>query len=317
VRAWRVPRYGPFDEVLEVADVPRPEPSEGGTRVRVAAASLNFADILHIAGEYQERVPPPFTPGLEVAGVTDDGRRVFGPVVMPHGGFAEEAVLRTTWPWPEGMTAGQAAGFFVAYQTGWCALQHRTTLRAGETLLVLAAAGGVGAAAVQLGRAAGARVIAQVGDEAKAAVARAVGADEVLVTGPDALVDAVRGLTGSRGVDVVYDPVGGDLFDAARRVVAWEGRLLVIGFAGGRIADAPTNHALVKNYGVLGVHWAAYQQRAPELVQAWQREIEALWDRRAIDPLVGAEYAFEDLPAAFTELAARRTTGRVVLLPPT
>jgi NADPH2:quinone reductase len=124
-------------------------------------------------------------------------------------------------------------------------------------------------------------------------------------------------VTAGRGADVVYDSVGGDVFDKSRKCIAFEGRIVVVGFAGGRIADAPTNHALVKNYGVLGVHWAAYQQRAPELVVAWQREIEALWDRRAIDPLVGAEYAFEDLPAAFTELQARRTTGRVVLLPPT
>ncbi|MEJ2859554.1 NADPH:quinone oxidoreductase family protein [Actinomycetospora flava] len=332
MRAWRVPRYGPFGEVLEVADVPRPEPGPGETRVRVAAAALNFADILHTAGEYQERVPPPFTPGLEVAGTTDDGRRVFGPVALPHGGFAEEAVLRTTWPWPEGMSAAQAAGFFVSYQTGWCALHHRTSLRAGETLLVLAAAGGVGLAAVQLGRAAGARVIGVVGDEEKAAVARTAGA-EVLVdpgdtkrsgehagrgAGPDRtdLVAAVRELTDGRGADVVYDPVGGDSFDAARRVVAWEGRLLVIGFAGGRIADAPTNHALVKNYAVVGVHWSAYRDRSPELVAAWQREIEALWHRRAIAPIVGAEYAFEDLPTAMEELQARRTTGRVVLRAP-
>lgn len=314
MRAWRVPRYGPFGDVLEVADVPRPEPGAGETRVRVAAAALNFADILHVAGEYQERIPPPFTPGLEVAGVTDDGRRVFGPVALPHGGFAEEAVLRTTWPWPEGMSAAQAAGFFVSYQTGWCALHHRTTLRAGETLLVLAAAGGVGLAAVQLGRAAGARVIGVVGDEEKAAVARGAGA-EVLVA-PDDLVGAVRELTGGRGADVVYDPVGGDSFDAARRVVAWEGRLLVIGFAGGRIADAPTNHALVKNYAVVGVHWSAYRERAPELVAAWQREIEALWQQRAIDPLVGAEYAFDELPTAMAALQARRTTGRVVLRAP-
>ncbi|GAA4782205.1 NADPH:quinone oxidoreductase family protein [Actinomycetospora chlora] len=315
MRAWSVPRHGPFARVLEVADVPRPEPAAGQTRVRVAAAALNFADILHIAGEYQERTPPPFTPGLEVAGVTDDGRRVFGPVALPHGGFAEEAVLRTTWPWPEGMSAAQAAGFFVAYQTGWCALHHRTTLAAGETLLVLAAAGGVGAAAVQLGVAAGARVIAVVGDAEKEAVARTAGAHEVLVA-PGDLVAAVRELTDGRGADVVYDPVGGDGFDAARRVVAWEGRLLVIGFAGGRIAEAPTNHALVKNYGVIGVHWSAYQQRAPELVAAWQREIEALWERQAIDPLVGAEYAFDDLPDALAALEARQTTGRVVLLAP-
>ncbi|GAA4926261.1 NADPH2:quinone reductase [Actinomycetospora succinea] len=314
MRAWRVPRYGPFGEVLETADVPRPEPGPGETRVRVAAAAVNFADILHCAGEYQERVPPPFTPGLEVAGTTEDGRRVFGPVALPHGGFAEEAVLRTTWPWPEGMSATQAAGFFVSYQTGWCALHHRTTLAAGETLLVLAAAGGVGLAAVQLGRAAGARVIGVVGDEAKAAVVRAAGAE--VIVNPDDLVTAVRELTDGRGADVVYDPVGGDSFDAARRVVAWEGRLLVIGFAGGRIADAPTNHALVKNYAVVGVHWSAYRERAPELVTEWQRGIEDLWDRRAIDPLVGAEYAFEDLPTAMAELQARRTTGRVVLRAP-
>jgi NADPH:quinone reductase len=314
VRAWRVPRYGPFAEVLETADVPRPEPGPGETRVRVAAAALNFADILHCAGEYQERVPPPFTPGLEVAGTTDDGRRVFGPVALPYGGFAEEAVLRTTWPWPDGMSAAQAAGFFVSYQTGWCALHHRTSLRAGETLLVLAAAGGVGLAAVQLGVATGARVIGMVGDETKASVVRSAGAD-VLVA-PDDLVAAVRELTDGRGADVVYDPVGGDTFDAARRVVAWEGRLLVIGFAGGRIADAPTNHALVKNYAVVGVHWSAYRDRSPDLVAAWQREIEALWERRAIDPLVGAEYAFSDLPTAMAELQARRTTGRVVLRAP-
>jgi NADPH:quinone reductase len=146
-------------------------------------------------------------------------------------------------------------------------------------------------------------------------VARSLGADEVLDTSELDLVAAVKDLTGGRGVDVVYDPVGGDTFDASRRVVAFEGRILVIGFAGGRIADAPTNHALVKNYSVVGVHWNAYRTRAPQLVQAWQRELETLWDRRAIDPLVGAEYPFEQLPEALTELAARRTTGRVVLRP--
>jgi NADPH2:quinone reductase len=173
---------------------------------------------------------------------------------------------------------------------------------------------------VQLGLAAGARVIATVGSPDKAEVARRLGAHEVIVLGPDrpvadVLVPAVKDLTGGRGADVVYDPVGGDTFDASRRVTAWEGRLLVIGFAGGRIADVPTNHALVKNYDVVGVHWAAYRTRAPELVVAWQRELEALWASRLIDPLVGAEYALADLPDALDAIAARTTTGRVVVTP--
>lgn len=314
MRAWTVPQLGRPAEVLALRDVDTPTPDDGRTLVRVHAAALNFADILYCTGEYQERPPLPFTPGLEVAGETADGTRVFGPAALPHGGFAEYAVLTTTYPWPDGMTAAQASGFFVSYQTGWCALHHRTTLSAGETLLVHAAAGGVGAAAVQLGKAAGATVIATVGSVDKVEVARSLGADHVL--GPDDdLVPAVKDLTGGRGADVVYDPVGGDTFDASRRAVAWEGRILIIGFAGGRIAEAPTNHALVKNYSVIGVHWNAYRQRAPELVEAWQRELEALWARRAIDPLVGAEYPFDQLPAALDALAARTTTGRVVLVP--
>ncbi|HEY2225803.1 NADPH:quinone oxidoreductase family protein [Actinomycetospora sp.] len=318
MRGWTVPRFGEPREVLELTDLPDPVARDGQRLVTVEAASVNFADVLYCRGTYQDKPPLPFTPGLEVAGVDPaTGERIFGPVVMPHGGYAEQAVLGSWHAWPEGMTAAQASGFFVAYQTGWCALHHRTRLRAGETLLVHAAAGGVGAAAVQLGVAAGARVIATVGSTDKAEVARRLGADEVIVldSGADALIPAVKELTDGRGADVVYDPVGGDTFDASRRVIAWEGRLLVIGFAGGRIADAPTNHALVKNYDVIGVHWAAYQKRAPELVDAWQRELERLWAGQEIDPLVGAEYAIEQVPDALDAIAARATTGRVVVVP--
>ena len=316
MRAWTVPSLGDPADVLTLTDRPRPDAGDGQTLVRVQAASCNFADILYCTGEYQERPPLPFTPGLEVAGeAVETGERVFGPAVPPHGGFAEYAVLSSTYPWPEGMTAAQASGFFVSYQTGWCALHHRTTLSAGETLLVHAAAGGVGAAAVQLGTAAGATVIATVGSADKVEVARRLGADHVL-TPDDDPVAAVKDLTGGRGADVVYDPVGGDTFDAARRAVAFEGRILVIGFAGGRIADAPTNHALVKNYAVIGVHWAAYRTRAPHLVDRWQRALEALWTEGLIDPLVGGEYPFEQLPDALAALKARTTTGRVVLRAP-
>lgn len=323
MRAWTVPRLGEPSEVLVLDEIDDPEPGPGQVLVRVAAAAANFADILYARGEYQERPPLPFVPGLEVAGEVvaagpdapfAPGDRVLGAPTLPEGGFAELTLLDAdrVFAWPGGMTAAQAAAFHVSYQTGWCALHHRTTLGAGETLLVHSAAGGVGAAAVQLGKAAGARVIAVVGAADKIDVARRLGADDVL--GPDDdLVTTVRALTDGRGVDVVYDPVGGDVFDASRRVVAWEGRLLVIGFAGGRIADAPTNHALVKNYGVLGVHWSAYRQRAPELIASWHRELLALWERGAIDPLVGGEYPFEELPAALAALAARTTTGRVVL----
>ncbi|MEJ2871526.1 NADPH:quinone oxidoreductase family protein [Actinomycetospora sp. OC33-EN08] len=318
MRGWTVTEFGEPRDVLSLTDLSEPQADSGRRVVRVEAASVNFADVLYCRGTYQEKPPLPFTPGLEVAGVdVATGERVFGPAAMPHGGYAELAALAWAYPWPDGMSAAQASGFWVAYQTGWCALHHRTSLSAGETLLVHAAAGGVGAAAVQLGKAAGARVIATVGSEDKAEVARRLGADEVLVPASDvaSLIPAVKELTDGRGVDVVYDPVGGDTFDASRRVVAWEGRILVIGFAGGRIADAPTNHALVKNYDVVGVHWAAYQKRAPELVDAWQRELEALWARRAIDPLVGAEYSLEQLPDALDAIANRTTTGRVVVTP--
>ncbi|GLZ52420.1 NADPH:quinone oxidoreductase family protein [Actinomycetospora sp. NBRC 106378] len=317
MRGWTVTSFGEPRDVLSLTDLPEPAVGSGRRVVRVEASSVNFADILYCRGTYQEKPPLPFTPGLEVAGVdVETGERVFGPAAMPHGGYAEYASLAWAYPWPDGMSAAQASGFWVAYQTGWCALQHRTTLSAGETLLVHAAAGGVGAAAVQLGKAAGARVIATVGSSDKAAVARSLGADEVLVVGEASeFIAPVKELTDGRGVDVVYDPVGGDTFDASRRVIAWEGRLLVIGFAGGRIADAPTNHALVKNYDVVGVHWAAYQKRSPELIDAWQRELEALWARRAINPLVGAEYSLEQLPDALDAIAARTTTGRVVVVP--
>lgn len=331
MRAWTVERTGPVEEVLQLVEHPDPQPGAVQLVVRVEAAACNFADILYVRGEYQERPALPFTPGLELAGTVEAagdgapfaiGDRVFGAPTLPHGGFAELAVLDgvAAYPVPEGMSGAQASGFFVAYQTGWCALHHRTTLRAGETLLVHAAAGGVGAAAVQLGAAAGARVIATVGSADKAEVARRLGAHEVVVLErdtpvADVLVPAVKELTGGRGADVVYDPVGGDTFDASRRVTAWEGRILVIGFAGGRIADAPTNHALVKNYDVVGVHWAAYRTRSPELVQAWQRELERLWAQRLIDPLVGAEYRLDDLPTALADLGARTTTGRVVVVP--
>jgi NADPH2:quinone reductase len=203
----------------------------------------------------------------------------------------------------------------VTYQTGYCALHQRARIQPGETLLVHAAAGGVGSAAVQLGKAAGATVIASAGGPEKCTVAKAQGADHVIDYSTEDLVARVKEITGGRGADVIYDPVGGDVFDASRKVVAFEGRILVIGFVAGRFADAPTNHVLVKNYSVVGVHWAYYQRMAPELIPQWQDALVALWAERRIDPLVGAELPLEEAPEALRRLGGRGTVGKVVLVP--
>ncbi len=326
MRGWQVHALGEPAEVLEYGVLPDPVPGPGQVLVAVHAAACNFPDILVCQGRYQEKPALPFTPGLEIAGEvvavgdgarTAVGDRVLGTPPMGHGGYAELAVLdaASTFPWPDGMTAAQAAGLFITYQTGVCALTHRGRLAAGETLLVHAAAGGVGSAAVQIGRALGARVIGTAGGPEKCGVVRSLGADEVVDYASEDLIARVKELTGGRGADVVFDPVGGDVFDASRRVVAFEGRILVIGVAGGRIAEAPTNHVLVKNYEVVGVHWGFYRTMAPARIDEWQAVVDDLWARRAIDPLVGAELPLDQAPEALRRLGSRGTTGKVVLVP--
>lgn len=326
MKGWQVHELGEPEDVLTFGDLPDPEPGPGQVLVRVAAVACNFPDILVCQGRYQEKPPLPFTPGMEIAGqvvaagagaAAAVGDRVLGTPPMGGGGYAELAVLDadSTLPWPDGMTPGQAAGMFVTYQTGYCALHHRAALAPGETLLVHAAAGGVGTAAVQLGKAAGARVIGTAGGPEKCAVVRGLGVDDVIDYRSEDIVARVRELTDGRGADVIYDPVGGDVFDASRRAAAFEGRVLVIGFAGGRIAEAPTNHALVKNYSVVGVHWALYRKKQPELIRQWQQALSELWAAGGIDPLVGAEYPLADAKAALAALGSRGTTGKVVLVP--
>ena len=323
---WQVHELGDPGDVLTWGEMPDPEPGPGQVLVRVHAVACNFPDILLCQGRYQEKPAPPFTPGMEIAGevvaagegaVAAVGDRVLGAPPMGRGGYAELAVIDAdaTLPWPEGMSAGQAAGMFVTYQTGICALEHRARLQAGETLLVHAAAGGVGSAAVQLGKALGARVIGTAGGAEKCAVARAQGADEVVDYAAEDLVARVKELTDGRGADVVYDPIGGDVFDASRRLVAFEGRILVIGFVAGRFADAPTNHVLIKNYAVVGVHWARYRQVAPEWISRWQGRLNDLWAASKIAPLVGAELPLREAPEALRRLGSRETTGKVVLVP--
>lgn len=324
MRAWQVTELGEPEDVLRLVEVPDPEPSPGQAVVRVAAAACNFPDILICQGRYQERPELPFTPGMELAGevvsvgagaALSVGDRV---IAQPgSGAFAELAVVdaRQAWEWPDGMAAPQAAGMFVTYQTGYCALHRRARIQPGETLLVHAAAGGVGSAAVQLGKAAGAMVIASAGGPEKCAVASALGADHVIDYSSEDLVAGVKEITEGRGADVIFDPVGGDVFDASRRVVAFEGRILVIGFVAGRFADAPTNHVLIKNYAVVGVHWGYYRRMAPELIPTWQDALVELWRDHKIDPLVGAALPLTEAPEALRRLAGRGTVGKVALIP--
>ena len=304
-------------DVLAVEDVPAPVPGPGQVAIDVAACGLNFADTLLCQGTYQQRPPLPFTPGLEVAGRrVDTGERVVALPALPDGGLAERCVAAVvdTWPIPDDVDDVTAAATPITYGTAWVGLFHRGGLRPGDTVLVHAAAGGTGSAAVQLAAAAGARVLATAGGAAKVDLARQLGADIAWDSRADGfdLVAAVRDVTDGRGVDVVFDPVGGDLFDTSRRVVAFEGRYLVIGFAGGRIPEAPANHVLVKNYSVVGVHWGLYRSERPDVLAAAQAAILAA----GVQPLIGAVRPLAEAAAALDDLAAGRTTGKTVVTTP-
>lgn len=275
------------------------------------------------AGLYQERPPLPFTPGLEVCGTVVGGdavligKRVIGGPPMPNGGLAELAVL-PAGGWygvPDAMPADEAAGLLITYQTAYSGLHRRARLRTGEWLLVHAGAGGVGSAAVQVGLAAGARVIATAGGPEKAAVCQELGAHEVVDYRSEDIAGRVKEITGGHGADVIWDPVGGDVFDASRRCVAFEGRLVVVGFAGGRIPEVPAGHVLVKNYSVVGLHWGLYRTRAPGVVEDAHAALLRLYAEGKIRPLVSERVPMAEAPQALTRLAARATVGKVVVLP--
>jgi NADPH2:quinone reductase len=327
VKAWQVSRHGEPHDVLELADVPRPAPGPGQLLVRVLAAAANFPDALLCRGTYQVRPPLPFTPGVElcaeVAGTGQDvagfspGDRVIGGTVLPYGAFAEYAVMDAalTMPAPASLDDAAAAPFHITYQTGWFGLHRRARLAAGETLLVHAAAGGVGSGAVQLGKAAGARVIGVAGGPQKARVARELGADLVVDRHADDFVAVVKDVTGGRGADVVYDPVGGEAFAKSTKCIAFEGRILVVGFASGDIPSAALNHALVKNYSIVGLHWGLYQQRDPGAVRDCHAELTRLAAAGTIRPLISERLTLADVPDGLRRLAEGGTTGRIVFVP--
>ncbi|MGN6609661.1 MAG: NADPH:quinone oxidoreductase family protein [Jatrophihabitans sp.] len=327
MRAWLVEHTGDPAEAMTLVDRPAPEAGPGEVVVRVGACGLGYPDLLLTQGKHQERAALPFTPGMEIAGTVHrvgagvtlaPGDRVVGIARLPHGGLAEFAVAAETdlHPLPERIADVTAAAMHTAYQTAWFGLHHRAALQAGETLLVNAGAGGVGAAAIALGVAAGARVVATAGGAAKTELCRRMGAEHAIdyLEHPD-FAPLINELTAGRGADVVFDPVGGDVFDRSRRCIAWEGRLLVIGFASETIPVVKVNHLLIKNYSVLGLYWGPYKDRAPHLIRRAHDEIVQLVLDGRVDPLVMRTEPLTSAATALQSLAGRGTYGRVVVTP--
>jgi len=321
VKAWQLSELGEPRDVLRWVDVPEPEAHAGTLRLRVDAVALNVSDLLLCRGVHQEKPPLPFTPGLEVSGTVLDGPRAGERVLacpgLPHGGLAERVAVAeaSAFPIPDAMSATTAASLMITYQTGYVGLHTRSRLQPGEALLVHAGAGGVGSAAIQLGKAAGARVIATAGGPDEVEVCEQLGADVSIDYLAEDFVPVVKDLTEGRGADVIYDSVGGDVFDRSRTCIAFEGRILVVGFAGGRIAEAPTDHLIVENYSVLGLHWGLYRTQQPQVIPDTHAALMALWEQGSIDPLIGAELPLSEAPSALADLGDRGTIGKVVLVP--
>lgn len=310
-------------EDLKLVDLPSPEPGPGEIRIDVKATALNFADTLIIAHKYQLRPEFPFSPGFEVAGlvsavgagVTDFkvGDRVIA--TMDYGAYREQVIVEAflAHPFPEAMDFVTAASFPVAYGTSYVGLLRRGALQAGETVLVHGAAGGVGLTAVEIAKAAGARVIATAGSDEKCAIAKSHGADETINYADGPFRDRVKELTGGDGANVIYDPVGGDVFDQSLRCIAWGGRLLIIGFAAGRIPEIPANLLLVKSVSAIGVFWSSHRRREPEALREDYRQLFDWWNEGKLSPLIGADFPLERAGEAMRALLSRKVPGKIVL----
>jgi NADPH2:quinone reductase len=308
---------------LVVEEVPALTAAPGQVVVEVKAAGVNFPDTLIIQGKYQFKPEPPFSPGGEVAGVVKSvgsgvegvrpGERVIASSTF--GGFAQEMVVDADRliAMPDAMDFVPASAFILTYGTSYHALKDRAQLRAGETLLVLGAAGGVGLAAVQLGKAMGARVIAAASSEAKLAVCRDNGADELIDYAAGDLRARVKTLTAGRGVDVVYDPVGGPHSEQALRDVAWNGRFLVVGFAAGDIPRIPLNLALLKGCAIVGVFWGAFTRNEPQRNRQNNEELLRMYLEGKVQPHIHATYPLERAAQALNEVLYKRVSGKVVL----
>jgi NADPH2:quinone reductase len=314
--------YGP-PEALKIVDMPAPEMQPGHVRLSMRAAGVNFQDTLIIKGEYQFKPPMPFIPGGEVAGVvTEVADDVDGFAVGDHvlgltrwGGYCEELVAPVDQlvKYPPEMDFADAAGFLTNFGTSYHALVHRGDLKAGETLLVLGAAGGVGLAAVQIGKVLGARVIAAASSESKLKLAKTYGADELIDYSDGDYKEKVKELTGGKGADVIYDAVGGDYFDQALRCINWNGRLLVVGFAAGRIPSAPANLALLKGCSIVGVFYGRFKTEEPEKAQAMIGEIVDLYLQGKLKPHISQRLPLDQAREALNLFINREAEGKIIL----
>lgn len=322
MRALVCNAFGSPDElVIEERD--DPEAGAGEIVVDVAAAGINFPDILMIAGQYQVKTPPPFIPGNEAAGVVAAigakvSRLAVGDkvIITPSGGaFAEKCAVdeNLVMPLPGKLDFEQGAGYAVTYGTSYHALKQSANVQPGETVLVLGAAGGVGITAVEIAKALGARVIAAASSAEKLEFAASAGADEIVNYSDVSLKDTVKQLTDGKGADVVYDPVGGEMADQALRATAWHGRYLVIGFASGDIPKFPANIALLKEASIIGVWWGTWAAKNPEEQLQNMQELAALIDAGKLRPRVTETFALDDYREAFKTLTERRALGKVVL----
>jgi NADPH:quinone reductase len=324
MRSWFVTTIGDPEEALEIREIEIPIPAKGEVVIKVKAFGLNFFDILQCQGKYQEKPAHPFTPGAEVAGVIGEvgegvslsvGQRVLGLPLLPKGGFTEAVVVKEgdVFPIPDEISYEEAAAMFITYHTAYYALHTKAHLQPSETLLVHAGSGGVGSAAIQIGKALGAKVIATAGSAEKLEMCKQLGADVVINYREEDFSQRVKKETEGHGADVIFDPVGGNVFHLSRKCIAFDGRLLVIGFAGGIIPESPMNHALIKNYSLVGVHFGYFRKLFPEKVKVAHDELMELYKAKKIKPLIYHSYSFDEVPAALNQLGSRETWGKLVV----
>ena len=311
-------------EALTWTEQPTPAPKAGEVLVEIRAASLNFPDLLMVQNKYQIKPPLPFVPGAEWAGVVQavgEGVQHLRPgqsvaCLSGTGGFATHVIAPAArcMPLPDGFPAVDAAAFIMTYATSHHALMDRAALRAGETVLVLGAAGGVGSAAIQIAKAAGARVIAAASSEEKCNLCLKIGADAVIDYSRQDLREAVKALSEGKGPDVIYDPVGGELAEPAFRSIAWRGRYLVVGFAAGPIPALPLNLPLLKGASIVGVFWGEFAKREPKANAAMMAELAQWYGQGRIKPVIDRTMPMSQLPAAFAHMASRSVMGKLVLV---
>ncbi|CAB1059778.1 Quinone oxidoreductase (EC [Olavius sp. associated proteobacterium Delta 1] len=321
MQAWTVHNFGRYQEQLKLEERDLPQVTGSEALIKVKASGINFFDLLAIAGKYQVKAPLPFVPGGEAAGeVVEAGEacdlKVGERVMTSHSGaFAEFMIApqNATFRIPPNMSYEDAAAFQLNYQTSYFALEHRAGLKKADYLLVHGGAGGVGTAAIQIGKALGAKVIATAGSAEKLQICRQCGAGFLINYRTEDFIEKVMDITDGKGADVIYDPVGGDVFDQSTRCIAWEGRIIVIGFTSGRIPEIRTNKVLLKNMSVVGLWWGNYRLHNPQLIEESQQRLYQMYADGAVKPVIHSVYEIKDLPKALELIENRKSYGKVVI----